>query len=216
LVPNTQGLMNALEVKPDEVAVFTAASEIFAQKNINCSIDESLRRFTEVLRISKAKGVPVRGYISCVLGCPYEGSVSPDAVARVAELLWNQGCYEISLGDTIGKGTPESMNRLLTVLLSRGGACPREAIAVHCHDTGGNALANIDVALDSHGVRVIDSAIGGLGGCPYAGPGAPGNVATEAVVRYVRDKGYGLPTGLNLEQLITVSFAFDRPVFLVP
>ncbi|CAM0512141.1 unnamed protein product [Fasciola hepatica] len=202
LVPNIQGFMDALEAKPDEVAVFTAASETFAKRNINCSIDESIKRFDEVLHLAKSQAIPVRGYVSCALGCPYEGSVSPDEVARVAELLWNIGCYEISLGDTVGRGTPESMNRLLTVMLTQGGACPREAVAVHCHDTGGNALANIGVALDHHGIRVVDSAIGGLGGCPYAGPDAPGNVATEAVVRYVLDKGYILSSNLKLEQLI--------------
>nr|CAK6928206.1 unnamed protein product [Fasciola hepatica] len=176
LVPNIQGFMDALEAKPDEV-----------------------------LHLAKSQAIPVRGYVSCALGCPYEGSVSPDEVARVAELLWNIGCYEMSLGDTVGRGTPESMNRLLTVMLAQGGACPREAVAVHCHDTGGNALANIGVALDHHGIRVVDSAIGGLGGCPYAGPDAPGNVATEAVVRYVLDKGYILSSNLKLEQLIAVS-----------
>ncbi|CAM0512139.1 unnamed protein product [Fasciola hepatica] len=218
------GLQNEISIIPTEIKVslinqlteaglqFVEVSSFVNPKWVP-QLADALQLWFRIFRVlwmrsrrnPMSQAIPVRGYVSCALGCPYEGSVSPDEVARVAELLWNIGCYEMSLGDTVGRGTPESMNRLLTVMLAQGGACPREAVAVHCHDTGGNALANIGVALDHHGIRVVDSAIGGLGGCPYAGPDAPGNVATEAVVRYVLDKGYILSSNLKLEQLIAVS-----------
>ncbi|KAF6768422.1 hypothetical protein AHF37_08297 [Paragonimus kellicotti] len=204
LVPNTKGMLRAVEARPDEVAIFAAASETFSKRNINCSIGESLKRFDEVLKLAKHYQIPVRGYISCVLGCPYEKSISPDAVARVTSQLWERGCYEVSLGDTIGVGTPESMDRLLSVLLNRVGVCPREAIAVHCHETGGKALENISVALDRYGVRVVDSAVGGLGGCPYAGPGAPGNVSTEAVLTHLTNKGYTFSAPINTAEIFNI------------
>ncbi|TGZ63838.1 hypothetical protein CRM22_006688 [Opisthorchis felineus] len=205
LVPNRTGMEKALKANPDEVAVFTAASEKFSMTNTNCTIDESMKNIEQVLQLAKEHAIPVRGYVSCVIRCPYEGTVAPDAVARVAEMLWSRGCYEISLGDTTGAGTPESMAALLSVVLDRPGACPREAVAVHCHDTGGNALKNIRVALDDYKINIIDSSIAGLGGCPYAGPNAPGNVATEAVVAQLVNLGYSLSPQIRTENLISIS-----------
>ena len=195
LAPNLKGFERALAAEADEVAVFGAASEAFSQKNINCSIDESLERFSHVLTAAKQSGIPVRGYVSCVLGCPYEGEVAPGAVAQITARLLEMGCYEVSLGDTIGTGTPGSMDRLLEVLLSD---LPADRLAVHCHDTYGQALSNILVALQ-HGIATIDASIAGLGGCPYA-HGASGNVATEDVVYMLH--GLGIDTGLDLDKLI--------------
>ncbi len=195
LTPNLRGFERAVAAGADEVAVFAAASESFSQKNINCSIAASIERFRPVLAAAAAAGLPVRGYVSCVLGCPYEGAITPAAVAAVTGELLELGCYEVSLGDTIGVGTAGSMRRLLEELL---GAFGPAQLAVHCHDTYGQALANILAAVD-RGVRRIDAAVAGLGGCPYA-PGATGNVATEDVAYLL--EGLGLATGVDLDRLI--------------
>jgi hydroxymethylglutaryl-CoA lyase len=194
LVPNLQGLERALACGVREVAVFAAASESFSRRNINASIAESLDRFAPVLEAARAKDVRVRGYVSCVLGCPYAGDVAPEAVARVAASLHAMGCHEISLGDTIGTGTPLKARRLIERVAAD---VPVQAIALHVHDTYGQALANILACLEL-GVSVVDSAVAGLGGCPYA-PGAAGNVATEDVVYMLR--GMGIETGIDLEAL---------------
>ncbi|NTV12220.1 MAG: hydroxymethylglutaryl-CoA lyase, partial [Zoogloea sp.] len=192
LVPNLQGLEAALAAGAREVAVFAAASEAFSKKNINCSIDESLARFEPVLARAQEAGVAVRGYVSCVLGCPYQGEVAPAAVAAVAAALHAMGCGEISLGDTIGVGTPRAAQRLIETVAKE---VPVERLAGHFHDTYGMAVANIHAALEV-GVSVFDASVGGLGGCPYAA-GASGNVATEEVV-YLLD-GLGIEHGVNLE-----------------
>ena len=194
LTPNLQGLERALIAKADEVAVFASASESFSQKNINCSIAESLDRFRPVLERARAKGVPVRGYVSCVTDCPYEGPVAPDAVAEVAQALHQMGCHQISLGDTIGHGTPDTIGRMLDAVLS---VLPTDKLAGHYHDTRGTALRNIATSLDK-GLRIFDASVGGLGGCPYA-PGAKGNVATEAVVAFLHSEGFA--TGLDPDRL---------------
>jgi len=195
LTPNLRGFERALAAGADEVAIFAVASETFSHKNINCGIEESLRRFSQLMDAAQQHNVPVRGYVSCVLGCPYEGEVSPQAVAEVTGSLIDLGCYEVSLGDTIGVGSAGSMQRLLHVLLAR---FKPEQLAVHCHDTYGQALSNILVALQ-HGIGTIDASVAGLGGCPYA-PGASGNVATEDVVYMLH--GMGIETGLALDKLI--------------
>ena len=195
LVPNLKGLEAALAAGADEIAVFGAASETFSQRNINCSIAESLERFRPVAETALAKGVQVRGYVSCVLGCPYEGDIQPGAVARVARELHAMGCFEISLGDTIGVGTPRKTAAMLAAVMAE---LPVAALAIHAHDTYGQALANVLTALEL-GVRVVDSSVAGLGGCPYA-KGASGNVATEDVV-YMLD-GMGVPTGVDLAAVI--------------
>lgn len=195
LTPNLQGFKAALAAGADEVAIFGAASEAFSQKNINCSIDESLQRFEPIMTAAKAAGIPVRGYVSCVVGCPYDGFIEAEKVADVAEKLFAMGCYEISLGDTIGVGTPASVNNMLQAVKSR---VPVDKLAVHFHDTYGQALTNIYTALQS-GISVVDSAIAGLGGCPYA-KGASGNVATEDVVYLLN--GLGIKSGINLEKLL--------------
>lgn len=194
LVPNLKGLEAALAAGCDEVAVFGAVSESFSQRNINCSIEESLHRFSDVTRLARQAGVPVRGYLSCVLGCPYEGEVAPEKVAEVALRLYELGCHEISLGDTIGQGTPASTLRMLEACLKH---LPVSALAGHFHDTYGMAIANIVAALEA-GVRVFDASVGGLGGCPYAA-GASGNVATEDVVYLL--EGMGFSTGIDLKKL---------------
>ncbi len=208
LTPNLQGFERAVAVGADEVAIFAAASEAFSQKNINCSIAESLKRFHDVMSAAGEQNIAVRGYVSCVLGCPYEGEIAPQAVADVCEQLLALGCYEVSLGDTIGTGTAGSMQRLLDTLLAR---FKPEQLAVHCHDTYGQALANILVALQM-GIATVDSSVAGLGGCPYA-KGASGNVATEDVV-YMLD-GLGIETGLDLPALIRagnrISATLNRP-----
>ena len=198
LTPNTKGLENALSANADEVAIFGAASESFSQKNINCSIEESLERFAPVVEQAAARGKPVRGYVSCVLGCPYEGEIAPEAVANVAKIMLDMGCYEVSLGDTIGTGTPFKTQRMLDVVTD---VVPVSKIGAHFHDTYGQALANLYVAL-SAGVSVIDSAVAGLGGCPYA-KGASGNVATEDVL-YMLD-GMGISTGVDMTRLLKAS-----------
>lgn len=194
LTPNRRGLEDAMAAGADEVAVFAAASEAFSQHNINCSIAESVERFREVCEQASAAGLPVRGYVSCVLGCPYQGAVSESAVYDVTRRLLDLGCYEVSLGDTIGVGTAGRVESLLSHGLQQ---VPSERLAVHFHDTYGQALANVLMALQC-GVRSIDSSVAGLGGCPYA-PGASGNVATEDVV-YLLD-GLGMRHGVDLEQL---------------
>jgi hydroxymethylglutaryl-CoA lyase len=203
LVPNVKGLEAAIAAGADEIAVFTSASESFSQANTNCAIEESLRRCREVATRALATGVMVRGYVSCVLSCPYEGAIQPEAVARVSSQLAGMGCYEISLGDTIGTGTPVKVQRMLAAVAKD---LPIQRTAVHFHDTWGQALANILVALDC-GVSVIDSSVAGLGGCPYA-PGAAGNVATEDVV-YMLD-GMGIETGVDLQKLAAAGRAITK------
>jgi hydroxymethylglutaryl-CoA lyase len=203
LVPNLKGLDAALEVDCREVAVFAAASEAFSQKNINCSIDESLQRFQPVLAKAAERGVAVRGYVSCVLGCPFSGEVPVADVVRVARELYAMGCYEISLGDTIGRGTPGNTRRLLEACASE---VPITALAGHFHDTYGMAVANVQAALEA-GVRVFDSSISGLGGCPYS-PGATGNVATEELVYLFQ--GQGVATGVDLPALLEAGAFIDK------
>jgi hydroxymethylglutaryl-CoA lyase len=195
LVPNLQGYERARAVGADEVAVFTAASEAFNRKNINASIDESIDRFVPVLERAEADGVRVRGYVSTVLGCPYQGDVPLADVVRVAKRLHDLGCYEVSLGDTIGIGTPVKARAMLRAVAD---AVPMDALAVHFHDTRGQALANLLACLEE-GVAVIDAAVSGTGGCPYA-PGASGNVATEDVVFMLQ--GMGIHTGIDLPKLV--------------
>jgi hydroxymethylglutaryl-CoA lyase len=195
LVPNLHGYERARSVGATEIAVFTAASEAFNQKNINASIDESIARFVPVIERARADGVAVRGYVSTVLGCPYQGDVPVADVVRVAKRLHDLGCYEVSLGDTIGIGTPA---RARTMLAAVAEQVPMSALAVHFHDTRGQALANILACLEL-GVAVVDSSVSGAGGCPYA-RGATGNVASEDVVYMLR--GMGISTGINLEKLI--------------
>jgi hydroxymethylglutaryl-CoA lyase len=194
LTPNLKGYEAAKAAGATEVAIFGAASEAFSQKNINCTIAESLQRFAPVVEAAQADGIKVRGYVSCVVGCPYQGDVAPAEVALVAKALLEMGCYEISLGDTIGVGTPVAVNAMLDAVLE---LVPAEKLAVHFHDTYGQALTNIYVALN-RGIRVIDSAVAGLGGCPYAA-GASGNVATEDVVYLLN--GLGISHGVDLAAL---------------
>jgi len=194
LTPNLQGFESALEAGADEVAVFASASEGFSQKNINCSITESIDRFRPVLTAARGAGIPVRGYVSCVTDCPYDGPVAPGAVAQVAQALVDLGCHQVSLGDTIGAATPETLTRMLEAVLQR---IPAARLAGHYHDTRGRALENIRTSL-AHGLRIFDSSAGGLGGCPFA-PGAKGNVATEAVVEMLH--GMGFDTGIDTARL---------------
>lgn len=208
LTPNLQGFEAAVAAGVDEVAVFAAASESFSRKNINCSIAESLTRFVPVLEAAQRQGIRVRGYVSCVLGCPYEGEVAPEQVASVSAELMAMGCYEVSLGDTIGVGTPGKTRTLIETV---GKHVAREQLAGHFHDTYGQALANIYASL-LEGVAVFDSSVAGLGGCPYA-KGASGNVASEDVVYMLN--GLGIETGVNLEALIAagnrISALLGRP-----
>jgi hydroxymethylglutaryl-CoA lyase len=185
LTPNLRGFEDALAAGADEVAIFGSASEGFSKANINATIAESLERFRPVAEAAVADGVPLRGYVSCVVECPYDGVVAPDAVARVVAALRDMGCYEVSLGDTIGRATPESIVAMLDAVLQE---MPAERLAGHYHDTGGLACDNVEASLGL-GLRVFDAAVGGLGGCPYA-PGAAGNVATEAVAERVASLGY--------------------------
>jgi hydroxymethylglutaryl-CoA lyase len=198
LVPNLKGFEAAIECGAKSVAVFAAASELFSKRNINCSIAESLSRFEPVMEGAARRGIKVRGYVSCVAGCPYQGEVDPKAVAAVAGILHRMGCYEISLGDTIGSGTPESITRMLQAVAEQ---VPISALAGHYHDTRGTALANIRASF-RFGLRSFDSSIAGLGGCPYAA-GASGNVATEQVVRMFHEMG--VKTGADLESLVACS-----------
>ena len=195
LAPNLRGFEDALAAGVKEVAVFAAASEAFSQRNINCSISESLERFAPIMAAAQQHGVSVRGYVSCVLGCPYEGQVAPEQVAAVARELYSMGCYEVSLGDTIGTGTAGATRRMFEVV---GKDVPRAKLAGHFHDTYGQAIANVYASL-LEGIQVFDSSIAGLGGCPYA-KGASGNVATEDVL-YLLD-GLGIETGIDMDKLI--------------
>lgn len=180
-----------------EIAVFASASDGFSRKNVNCSAEESITKTRLVVEEAKENNISIRGYVSCVVGCPYDGDIAPRAVAKVCESLFNIGCYEVSLGDTIGIGTKIKMQKMLREVLR---VAPASAFAIHCHDTFGQALVNICVALDE-GIRVVDSSVSGLGGCPYA-EGASGNVATEDLVYMLH--GMGLETGINLKKLIEV------------
>lgn len=208
LVPNLTGLERALASGAKEIAVFTAASESFSQRNTNCTIAESLARIEQVAQQAKAADIKVRGYVSCVLGCPYEGTIDAAAVAMICDRLMQLGCDEISLGDTIGVGTPSGANELVRTV---GEMVAIESLAVHFHDTYGQALANILACLDA-GIRTVDASVAGLGGCPYA-HGASGNVATEDVVYMLH--GMGLVTGINLDSLATtgdwISKQLQRP-----
>jgi hydroxymethylglutaryl-CoA lyase len=204
LVPNEKGLESAIAAQASEVAVFAAASEAFSQKNINCTIKESLERFKPVLAKARDAGIKVRGYVSCVLGCPYQGEVAPAAVAEVAWALFEMGCYEVSLGDTIGTGTPGKTQAMIEAVARR---VPLKKLAGHYHDTYGMAIANIHASLQM-GVNVFDAAVGGLGGCPYA-KGASGNVATEDVVWLLQ--GLGSDCGVDLDKLVdTAAWICDR------
>ncbi|MBR0753801.1 hydroxymethylglutaryl-CoA lyase [Bradyrhizobium jicamae] len=202
LVPNEKGYDAARAAGAQVVSVFAAASEGFSRANINCSIADSIERFKPVLARAKADGVKVRGYISCVLGCPFDGEIKPKAVADLARTLWDLGCYEISLGDTIGVGTPLKAREMLRAVKAEVAA---DRLAMHFHDTYGQALANLYAGMEE-GVRVIDSAAGGLGGCPYA-PGATGNVATEDVVYML--EGMGMKTGVDMEKLLVTTNAMS-------
>ena len=208
LSPNLQGFDGAVQAGANEVAIFGAASESFSRKNINCSIAESLKRFEPVVSAASALEIPVRGYVSCVVGCPYEGAIAPEQVASVAQTLFDMGCYEVSLGDTIGVGNPASVQRMIEACARR---IPIGKLAGHYHDTYGMAIANIYASLQS-GMAVFDASVAGLGGCPYA-QGASGNVATEDVV-YLLD-GLGIETGIDLAKLAIIgdwiSSALNRP-----
>ncbi|KAL6746364.1 hypothetical protein V8C86DRAFT_2945212 [Haematococcus lacustris] len=208
LTPNMQGFESAVQAGATTVAVFGSASEAFSQANINCSVDDSLRRFEQVTSAAKQHGIAVRGYVSCVVACPYSGPVPPQAAARVAAALHALGCYQVSLGDTVGLGSPGTVARMFEEVLKR---VPADCLAAHMHDTAGQALANLLVALQM-GIRVLDASVAGLGGCPYA-PGASGNVATEDVVYMLN--GLGVRHGVDLEALVDagdfISEALGRP-----
>ena len=199
LTPNMRGLEGALAADAQEVSVFSAASESFTQKNINCSIEESLARFIPVIEAAKAQNIPVRGYVSTVMGCPYEGEIPPEKVAHVAKALYDMGCYEISLGDTIGTGTPLKAKRMLEAVNKE---VPMHLLAAHFHDTYGQAVGNLNAVLEE-GLAIIDSSVAGLGGCPYA-KGASGNVASEDVL-YLLD-GLGIETGIDLQAMVDTGF----------
>lgn len=203
LTPNLKGFDAAVEAGAQEVAVFAAASEAFSEKNINCSIAESIKRFEPVVAAAQAMEIRIRGYVSCVVGCPYEGEVAPKKVAEVAKALRDLGCYEVSLGDTIGVGTPGSVKRMLDVV---GRDVPLKQLAGHFHDTYGMAVANIYAALQ-FGINTFDSSVAGLGGCPYA-KGASGNVATEDVVYLLN--GLGIETGIDLDALVDAGAFISR------
>ncbi|MBR1145157.1 hydroxymethylglutaryl-CoA lyase [Bradyrhizobium sp. AUGA SZCCT0431] len=203
LVPNEKGYEASQAAGARVIAVFASASEGFSRANINCSVAESIERFKPVVARAKADGIKVRGYISCVLGCPFDGEVKPQAVVDVAKTLWDLGCYEVSLGDTIGVGTPMKARQLLRAV---AGSVPMEKLAMHFHDTYGQALANLYAGMEE-GARVIDSAAGGLGGCPYA-PGATGNVATEDVVYML--EGLGMKTGVDMTKLLAATNEVSR------
>ncbi|MGB0834963.1 MAG: hydroxymethylglutaryl-CoA lyase [Psychrobium sp.] len=209
LTPNVKGLEAAIAAGASEVAVFGAASESFSQKNINCSIDESLERFTPLMAMAKEHGLPVRGYVSCVLGCPYEGDIDVATVAHVAKKLLDMGCYEISLGDTVGVGTPMAVKAMLEAVTTK---VPVEKLAVHFHDTYGQALANIFSALQM-GIGTVDSAVAGLGGCPYA-KGASGNVATEELVYMLN--GLGIEHGVDLDKLARAGWRISEALNRAP
>jgi hydroxymethylglutaryl-CoA lyase len=203
LVPNEKGYEAARAAGAKVIAVFASASEGFSHANINCSVAESIERFKPVIARARADGVKVRGYVSCVLGCPFDGEIKSQAVVDVAKILWDLGCYEISLGDTIGVGTPKKARELLR---AAAGHVPMAHLAMHFHDTYGQALANLYAGMEE-GARVIDSAAGGLGGCPYA-PGATGNVATEDVVYML--EGLGVATGVDMAKLVNATNAISK------
>eukprot|EP00981_Chlorochromonas_danica_P015682 scaffold14361_cov193-Ochromonas_danica.AAC.17 len=203
LVPNKKGLESAIELGVKEIAIFGAASESFSRKNINCSIEESIKRFEEVCKEARQHNLKIRGYVSCVVGCPYEGRITPEAVLKLSQRLLDLGCYEISLGDTIGVATPGDVSRLLELLLK---TIPAEKLAVHFHDTYGQALANIYTSL-TFGIQTIDSSVSGLGGCPYA-KGASGNVATEDVVYML--SGLGIEHGISMPHLLEAAAFIDH------
>jgi hydroxymethylglutaryl-CoA lyase len=209
LVPNEKGYDAARAAGAKVIAVFASASEGFSRANINCSVAESIERFKPVMARAGADGIRVRGYISCVLGCPFDGEVKPQAVVDVARMLWDLGCYEVSLGDTIGVGTPVKARQLLRAV---AGAVPMAKLAMHFHDTYGQALANLYAGMEE-GARVIDSAAGGLGGCPYA-PGATGNVATEDVVYML--EGMGISTGVDMTKLVAATNEITRLIGRAP
>ena len=198
LTPNMRGFVSAMRAGADEIAIFCSASEGFSQKNINCSIAESLQRLRPVSQATQAAGIPVRGYVSCSTDCPYDGAIAPASVARVVAELMSMGCYQIALGDTIGAANPASTAAMLDAVLK---VAPSRRLAGHFHDTQGRALDNIAVCL-AKGLRAFDSSVAGLGGCPYA-PGAKGNVATEAVVAMLHNQGF--ETGIDLEELLNVA-----------
>lgn len=202
LVPNEQGMRSALACGCQEVAVFAAASETFSRRNTNCSIDESLTRFEPVAALAQAHGVRLRGYVSCVVDCPYEGAVAPAQVADLCRKLQQLGCHEISLGDTTGAGTPRQIREMLAACSAQ---VPADMLAGHFHDTYGMAVANVLAALEA-GITVFDASVSGLGGCPYS-PGASGNLATEDLVYLL--EGLGLPTGINLERLVDAGAWID-------
>ena len=195
LTPNLKGFENAMNVKVDEIAVFAAASETFSQKNVNCSIAESLERFVDIFKKAKQKKIPVRGYVSCIVECPYEGIVKPEKVLEVTSRLLEMGCYEVSLGDTIGKGTPKTVDALLKVICENLHA---QQLAGHFHDTSDTAIKNVEIAL-KYGITTFDTAIGGLGGCPYA-PGAKGNLSTVQLINAIGVNSF--IGALDLEKLL--------------
>ncbi len=197
LTPNLKGLEGAIQHRAGEVAIFSAASESFTQKNINCSIKESLQRFDAIMAQARQINLPVRGYVSTIVGCPYEGDIDPQKVAEVAKHLYQMGCYEVSLGDTIGVGTPLTFKRMLEAVMKE---VPVNKLAVHCHNTYGQALTNIYASLEL-GISKIDAAVAGLGGCPYA-KGASGNIATEDVLFMLN--GMNIPTGVNLDEVVEI------------
>ena len=197
LTPNLKGLEGAVQHRADEIAIFGAASETFSQKNINCSIKESLQRFESIAAQAQQLNLPMRGYVSTIIGCPYEGDIKPEVVADVAKYLYEMGCYEISLGDTIGVGTPIKFKRMLDAVMKE---VPANKLAVHCHNTYGQALVNIYASLE-YGINKIDAAVAGLGGCPYA-KGASGNIATEDVLFMLN--GMNIQTGVNLEEVVQI------------
>ncbi|MGI2260047.1 hydroxymethylglutaryl-CoA lyase [Shewanella sp. GXUN23E] len=203
LTPNMQGLAGAIDARADEVAVFASASEAFSQRNINCSIEESIERFIPLIDKAKQLNLPVRGYVSCTLGCPYEGEIAVSEVVRVSEILYKLGVYEISLGDTIGIGTPDKARNMLKAVAEK---VPVEQLALHFHDTRGQALANILACLDT-GVSTIDTSVAGLGGCPYA-KGASGNLASEDLVYMLH--GMGIETGIDLLKLAHAGHEISR------
>ena len=195
LTPNLKGFENAMNVKVDEIAVFAAASETFSQKNVNCSIAESLERFEDIFKKAKQQKIPVRGYVSCIVECPYEGTVKPENVLEVTSRLLEMGCYEVSLGDTIGKGTPKTVDALLKVICENLHA---QQLAGHFHDTSDTAIKNVEIAL-KYGITTFDTAIGGLGGCPYA-PGAKGNLSTVQLISAIGINSFA--GALDLENLL--------------
>lgn len=209
LVPNRKGMQKALTYKPDVVSVFTAVSEKFCQKNINCSIKESLERFSEVMTLAKANNTPVRGYISCVFGCPYEGKIDFAKTCELATELLNAGCYEVSLGDTIGIGNAKEVQQLLTILSKK---IELHQLAVHFHDTYGQALVNVFAALQM-GISTIDSSVAGLGGCPYA-EGASGNLATEDLLYMLN--GLGIESGVDLRKLVAAGHYITQQLGINP